>query len=65
MDKHHVTVTDENGNDFDGWLARGSDTETDVRVWTEIDGDNGFGQPSGQIVLLTGLKKLEDGKYGA
>lgn len=60
-----VTVNDGNGNLFDGWLARGSDEDKDVSVWAEITGDNGFGQPSGQIVLLTGLKKLPNGNYGA
>lgn len=64
MDKNHVTVDDGNGNLFDGWLARGSDTETDVSVWAEITGDNGFGKPN-EICLLTGLKKLENGNYGA
>lgn len=65
MDKHHVTVDDGNGNLFDGWLARDSGTETDVSAWAEITGDNGFGQPAGQIVLLIGLKKLDNGHYGA
>lgn len=60
-----ITIDDENGNLFDGWLARGSDPETNVRAWAEITGDNGFGQPVGQISLLTNLKKLPNGHYGA
>lgn len=63
--KQCVTADDGNGNLFDGWLARGSDADTNVSVWTEITGDNGFGQPSGQIVLITRLKKLDNGHYGA
>lgn len=62
-----ITVTDGNGNDFHAETPDAHAPDGDVKAWTRIEGDNGFGQPSGAVVLLTGLKKLGDGsgKYGA
>lgn len=62
MKLHDIIVTDGNGNDFVG-QTYDPDAER-VVAFTYVYGDNGFGVENG-VVPLTGLKKLDDGKYGA
>lgn len=68
MKLHHITVTDENGNDFGAVTAipddRTGPDDHDVVAFAFIYGDNGFGAGNG-VVPLAGLKRLDDGKYGA
>lgn len=62
---HQVTVTDENGNDFEGLTKHlNPAAEQKVAVWVFIDGENGFGRNVGEVCLLQ-LKKLGDGRFGA
>lgn len=60
-----IVVTDENGNDFHAECPDPHAADGDVEAWVRFTTENGFGEPN-QIVLVTGLKKLDDGsgKYG-
>lgn len=55
-----TTVTDENGNDFHALMDNNKDDE----AWVFFNKHSGFGNTVGEIKLVDGLKKLDNGKYG-
>lgn len=60
MTMSFVTVTDENGNDFHALYDNNKEDE----AWVLFNKKSGFGNAVGEIKLVTGLKRLPDGKLG-
>lgn len=59
MAKEWVVVTDENGVDFNGITFNGGES-----IFVFVDKQSGLGYGDG-VTVAKGLKKLDDGKFGA
>ena len=59
-----ITVTDENGVEFDA-LSKDAGKEDGVAAWVFTDKASGFKDDVGKVNYKTDLKKLPDGNYGA